>query len=265
MEPVSLPDHQSRCRRATKEAESTVIDADSLERLVPEFVHSQDTTGTETLALHLERYEFACRYARPGRLLDIACGVGYGTRLLIDQCPGVTEAVGVDLSSEAITYAKQHYQREGLRFVVDDAMRFSDPERFNAIVSLETIEHLPDPESFVGDLVDRLTRPQGVIIASVPTTPSVDANPHHLHDFTERSFRRMFENCGLMELGCLHQVQPFKLMPLITQKESRARDLRTDLPVYYMTHPLSLLRRILSILTYGFANRYITIAWQVPN
>jgi hypothetical protein len=68
--------------------------------------------------------------------------------------------------------------------------------------------------------------PNGVFIGSVPTTPSVDANPRHLHDSRERSFRRMVERHGLQEIDCLRQVQPFRLMSVLKRRESRARDVR---------------------------------------
>ena len=59
------------------------LDADSLERLVPERLSPEDLAGQETLRLHVERYAFAAEHALPGRLLDLACGVGYGTRILV--------------------------------------------------------------------------------------------------------------------------------------------------------------------------------------
>ena len=57
--------------------------ASGLERLVPEYVQTGEVTGSETLKLHLARYKFAASYVRPGRLLDIACGSGYGTKMLV--------------------------------------------------------------------------------------------------------------------------------------------------------------------------------------
>ena len=50
-------------------------------------------------------------------------------------------------------------------------MRSSDADGFDTVVSLETIEHVPDPAGFVSRLV-ALLRPGGVFIGSVPTTPS---------------------------------------------------------------------------------------------
>lgn len=236
-------------------------DTNSLERLVPEHVQAGDVTGKETLKLHLDRYEFAARHIRPGPALDIACGVGYGTHLVAERCGDGTEFVGADISSEAVEYARGNYSRAKVRFEVGDAMRFEDPNGFETIISLETIEHLPDPKGFVARLV-KLLRPRGVLIGSVPTTPSVDANPHHLHDFTERSFRKMVSVHGLREIDCFRQVQPFHPVPLLSRREVRARDIRRNLSLFYVTHPGSLMRRILATVRYGFANHYITIAWQ---
>lgn len=236
--------------------------ASGLERLVPEYVQTGEVTGSETLKLHLARYKFAASYVRPGRLLDIACGSGYGTKMLVEQSQNEITAVGVDISEEAIVYARDRYCHPQVQFVVADATSFSDLEGFDSIVSLETIEHLSDPEGFIVHLLG-LLRPDGVLVGSVPTTPSVDANPHHLHDFTERSFRQMVERHGPKEVACFRQVQPYGVIPLLRKKEARARDIRPSLLSYYMTKPSSLIRRLRSTVFHGFNNHYITIVWKV--
>jgi SAM-dependent methyltransferase len=234
---------------------------DSLERLIPDRLGAFDATGLATLDLHLARYEFAARHLRPGRALDLACGVGYGTRLLADRA-GV-DAVGVDLSPEAIEYARSRYGGAGVEFRVADAMSFEDAEGFDSIVSLETVEHLPDPAGFLAHAVS-LLRPGGSFVASVPTTPSTDVNPHHRHDFSERSFRRAVAIHGLAELDCLCQVQAVPLRAVLGRSEARMSDVRRNLPAYYARHPGALLRRIATTLRHGFANHYITIAWRKP-
>jgi SAM-dependent methyltransferase len=239
------------------------LDADSLERLVPDELAPGDVTGGEALCISIERYEFAARHARAGRLLDVACGVGYGTRLLTDRCAGRVEALGIDLSPEAIDYARRRYADARTRFAVADAMAWSDPDGFDTIVSIETIEHLPAPEAFVARLV-RMLRPAGVLVASVPTTPSVDANPHHRHDFSERSFRRLLAPHGLAERDALAQDQPFGIAAILSRREPRLRELRRGLPAWYATHPGSLVRRIAATLRHGFKNRYLTLALQAP-
>jgi SAM-dependent methyltransferase len=237
------------------------LKSNSLERLVPDHLSEGDVTGRETLELHLERYRFAARHARDGQLLDIACGVGYGTRLLRDESRQVSFALGVDLCEESIAYARERYGRDGVEYRVGDAMQFEDAEGFDTIVSLETVEHLPRPLRLIDNLVS-LLRPNGVLVASVPTTPSVDVNPHHLHDFTERSFRRLFSQQPLVERACLRQVQPFGMPSILRRSEARLAELRPNLLRYYAMHPGAALRRVASTVRSGFVNCYITIAWQ---
>ena len=239
------------------------VDSSSLERLVPDELARGDVTGDQTLHLHLERYRFAAHHARPGRLLDMACGVGYGTRLLADEGGAVSAALGVDVSEEAVAYARQRYGRTGVEFRAGDALAFHDPDGFDTIVCLETIEHVPEPRRLVARLAGML-RSGGVLVASVPSTPSADVNPHHLHDFSEASFRRMFELHRLRELACLGQVQPFGLAAVLGRGERRVADMRPNLPGYYARHPGALLRRLGATLRFGLTNRYVTIAWQAP-
>src|SRR5262249_61299080 len=111
-------------------------------------------------------------------------------------------------SPEVSEYARAHYCGAYARVLAADAMSFYDTSGFDTIVSIETIEHLPAPAAFVARLV-ALLRPGGMLVASVPTTPSVDANPHHLHDFSARSFRRLLAPHGLGERDALVQEQPW--------------------------------------------------------
>ncbi len=240
-----------------------LLDPDTLERVVPDIVDPDDSTGQAALELHLERYRFAAREARPGRLLDIACGVGYGTRLVADEAPVKVAALGVDISPEAISYARTRYGRPGVDFRVADALEFEDHERFDTVVTLETIEHLPEPSKFVARLIGML-RPGGVLLASVPVTPSVDVNPHHRSDFTERSFRRLFTERGLTEQTSFRQVQQVPILAVLRGNERRLADVKRSLPAYYVRHPDAALRRIWATVRHGFTNRYVTIAWKRP-
>lgn len=239
------------------------LDADSLERLVPEEIAEGESTGRETLELHLARYRFAAAQARPGRLLDMACGVGYGTALMAREATGIEEAVGVDLSAEAVAFARERYQVPRVRFENANAMEFDDPAGFDTVVSLETIEHVDDPRTLIGRLV-RLVRPGGVLIASVPVTPSVDVNWHHRHDFTARSFRALLAPHGLVERQAFEQVQPVNPVAVATRSEARMKDARPNLPGYYLRHPGAFLRRIGATLRHGFCNKYLTLALEKP-
>ncbi len=240
------------------------LDANSLERLVPKLVTEGDVTGSVSLALHLERYQFASQWLRPGRVLDLACGVGYGTALLKHSKADIAEAVVVDISPEVIDYAREHYPGDGITFLSGEALSYKPDRRFENVVSLETIEHLPDPNAFLQRVLGDLLVPGGIMVASVPTTPTTDVNLYHLHDFTQRSFRSMFGQHGFTEVGHLLQIQRFKLLPLLLKEETRARDLRGNLLGYYLTHPVQMIRRAGATLRYGFSNHYFTVALQAP-
>jgi 2-polyprenyl-3-methyl-5-hydroxy-6-metoxy-1,4-benzoquinol methylase len=233
----------------------------TIERIIPYQENSAEVTGQTTLALHLQRYEFAAKYANPGRILDIACGVGYGTSILAEKGKNIVEAIGVDISKDAIKYATGYYANQQVYFQEHDAMTFTDKKGFDSIVSIETLEHLPDPNSLVKHLHE-LLRPGGIFIASVPITPSIDANPYHLHDFSERSFRNMMKKYALQEVACLRQIQPYPIFKTLKREESRMTDLRQNLISYYFQHPMAAVKRFWATLRYGFTNRYLTIAWQ---
>ena len=199
-------------------------------------------------------------------MLDLACGVGYGTRALADARPDLVTLLGVDVAPGAVDYAREHYACDRLDYAVGDGMRFEDPtgEGFDTIVSLETIEHVPEPQAFF-DRLCGLLRPGGVLVGSVPTTPSVDLNPHHLHDFTVRSFRSMGARNGLEEVATHTQVQRVGLRELLNPDHRfRRSSLRPNLFPYYLRHPMSLLRRVGTTLRVGLANHYTTIAWTKP-
>lgn len=94
---------------------------------------------------HVARYEWvAARLPKGSRVLDLACGVGYGARMLADAGHLVT---AVDASREAIDYGKAHYAHERIDFVNELAEDVSvdDVGTFDAMVSFETIEHLSEP------------------------------------------------------------------------------------------------------------------------
>jgi len=242
------------------------FEPDTLERIVPDHVPDADEAGRASLALHYERYAFASEHARPGRALDLACGVGYGTRMLADARSDVTSLTGVDLSPGAVEYASGHYACERVRYVQSDGMAFAPEEGagFDTIVSLETIEHLPEPQAFFDRLCSLLAS-GGVLVASVPTTPSVDLNPHHLHDFTLASFCAMGARNGLEEVARHTQIQRVGFLELLRPDHRfRRESLRPNLVGYYARHPVALLGRIATTLRYGLANHYTTIAWTRP-
>jgi hypothetical protein len=118
-----------------------------------------------------------------------------------------------------------------------------------------------DPQQLFEHLVSLLA-PAGRFIASVPVTPSVDANPHHKTNFSARSFRKMGTEHSLAYVGSMQQIQRFNPVAVATGKETRSASLRQNLPLFYLRNPSHLGLRLWSIVWNGFVNKYLTVVWQ---
>jgi SAM-dependent methyltransferase len=153
------------------------------------FVPGQSSPRLE--ADHLARYRFASRFVRGKSVLDIACGVGYGSDLLSKA--GASRVDGVDINEDVIAYARENYASESTRFLPGDIYTFSSPARYDVIVSFETIEHVDDYGKALANIF-RLLSDSGRLIISSPnrsiTSPkarTMDDKPrniHHVREFT---------------------------------------------------------------------------------
>ena len=166
---------------------------DTGERVIPDKMKITN----ELLIEHLARYHFARQYVE-GRILDIACGSGYGSHILAKGGKAfVNEIIGVDKDPDIIRYARATYYHPLTTFLEKDV---TDPElpeqlgKFDLIISFETIEHLKDDQIFLTNLYNML-KPDGTLILSTPFgegrgKPSgVD---FHVHQLTEAEFRELF-------------------------------------------------------------------------
>ncbi len=234
----------------------------SLERIIPGQVKQGEITGEESLKLHLDRYAFAADNLKAGRILDIACGVGYGTDVVIKKRTSeVDEIVAVDFDGGAIEYGKSHYPNPKVRFQQGDAYAFQDSTGFDTIISLETIEHLPDPVKFASSL-NTVLKNGGRWICSAPVTPTKDAIPFHMTDFTRTTYRKIFQDLGFREVTHLLQIQPFKPLQVLMENEERLEGVRKNLICYYLRNPASVFSRLTALLRYGFNTHYLTVVWE---
>jgi SAM-dependent methyltransferase len=233
--------------------------ANSIERIDPDELNEADTTGLASYRIHAERYQFATKHCCSGRILDIACGVGYGSPTLAAS-DAVQEVVGVDIDSAALSIAAARYQSEKTGFERADALTYFPSDRFDAVVSLETVEHLDFPVQFIQRVADVYLRKRGTFVTSVPVTPSVDFNPYHRMDFTPSSFRRMVENAGFVVTHELLQVQPYNPISVLLRREGRMQDARRSVPRFSAQNPSKLTPRLRSLLVDGFSNKYLTLA-----
>ena len=158
---------------------------------------------------HLAVYEWiAARVAR-GVVLDMACGEGYGSDVLSRTAARV---VGVDGNPEAHEHAKLRYTGPNLTFEWGAVETFGEPASFDAVVFLQTIEHVLDPPAVLAHF-RRILKPGGVAFVSTPNVlklaPAGHAksdNPWHLREYRAGEFaelcRGAFDNVEV--LGLFH-------------------------------------------------------------
>jgi SAM-dependent methyltransferase len=128
------------------------------------------------------------------RVADIACGTGYGTQMLAKA--GARNVHGMDLSEEAVEFCQENYDTPNATYSVANAQSLAaiaDSE-FDLVVSFETIEHLPEVEAYLDEMV-RILRPGGRFLVSTPDRRIASvmyrllghpANKHHVREYTEK-------------------------------------------------------------------------------
>ncbi|WP_408955470.1 class I SAM-dependent methyltransferase [Natroniella sp. ANB-PHB2] len=153
---------------------------------------------------HLARYKFASNYTQ-GRVLDLACGVGYGTEILLAQGEKIKEIIGIDVDQESIDYAQHHYGYPLVEFIVGEGTDLNLVEKigkFDTIVSFETVEHIEDDYKFISNL-NKLLKDGGRLIISTPFGQGRDkgcSNPYHYRQYKEEEFKEMLEEYFEIEL-----------------------------------------------------------------
>jgi len=184
----------------------------------PDGVPPLELTGERTLPdvpeenywfrRHLVVYDWIAARVAGKRVIDMACGEGYGSDVLARNAASV---VGVDANPEAHEHARLRYRRPNLRFARDLVETFSEPA--DAVVFLQTIEHLQDPAAAL-ERFRALTDGEpggGTVFVSTPNVLTLapkgadrSGNPWHVHEYRAKEFERL---CG----SCFSEVQMYGL------------------------------------------------------
>lgn len=137
---------------------------------------------------HLRRYRNLLPEVSGKRVLDIACGIGYGSEMMAKVA---TCVVGADIDGESVLLARSRYGSKNCRFVQASAenLPFSNGSA-DQVVSFETIEHLKRPEKFLEEL-RRVLIPDGLAVISTPVKKSELIDKFHQQEFTPTEFIRL--------------------------------------------------------------------------
>jgi 2-polyprenyl-3-methyl-5-hydroxy-6-metoxy-1,4-benzoquinol methylase len=177
-----------------------------VQRDQPEGVPPLALTGERTLPdvpeenywfrRHLAVYEWIGPRVGGVRVLDMACGEGYGSAVLAATAAAV---VGVDANPEAHEHARLRYRASNLRFERGLVESFREPA--DAVVLLQTIEHLQRPAGALAHFRS-LAGERGVVYISTPNVltlaprgASRSENPWHVHEYRAEEFQALCRSC----------------------------------------------------------------------
>ena len=142
-------------------------------------------------ALHVERYRWASSRVRGTQVLDCACGVGYGSKLIAEDNNGV-KVTGMDNSVAAIKHAKKYFAHLRVSYILRDMQDLKLGDRlFDTIVSLESLEHVANPGIVLEQFANNLQQ-DGRLIVSLPIFPTVKRNKFHLFEVPNRKAARTY-------------------------------------------------------------------------
>jgi 2-polyprenyl-3-methyl-5-hydroxy-6-metoxy-1,4-benzoquinol methylase len=145
---------------------------DDGERMIPAFHKGNIMYGE-----HLGRYLAVSKAIKNKTVLDIASGSGYGTKLMAEHASFV---YGVDIDEPSIEYSKLNFSAKNVEYRVGSGTEIPlEDNSVDAVISMETIEHIKDQETFLSE-VKRVLKPNGFVVISTPND-KVYPKGNHFH------------------------------------------------------------------------------------
>lgn len=154
---------------------------------------------------HRQRARPILNYLKPyqkiGSLLEVGCAAGFFLKIAEEDG---WRTHGVEIMSPAVEYARTRLNLNVYEGTLDQA-RLADAS-FDAVVMIETIEHLLDPMSVLRE-IHRVLRPSGAVWVATPNLRSVMlpllgvdwsvlSPAEHLFYFTETTLSLMLKRAG---------------------------------------------------------------------
>ena len=177
------------------------------------------------VALHQAGYRELDRRIGGGLVLDVGCGVGFGTASLLGSGRTV---IGLDYDRGAAQVASARWTGSGLSVLAGDGQAIPLAGRsVDWVTSSHIIEHFTDPERHVAEL-RRVLKPSGTALILTPNAPADFENPFHVHPFTANSLeallRRSFDEVWVGG----HDATPEVKADFAARRAQAAKVLRLD-------------------------------------
>lgn len=155
-----------------------------------EFTGERFIPGIEDQKLtveHMQRYKSIIKLVKEKKVIDIACGEGYGTAMLAETA---SEIMGIDIDADTIGRAQEKYNRENLCYKIGSVEKIPVADNsVDLIVSFETIEHVTEElqHAFLKECA-RVLKSSGMLIMSTPNKEIYSdqynyVNEYHVHEF----------------------------------------------------------------------------------
>lgn len=133
---------------------------------------------------HLARYLFAAHFVAGRSVVDLCCGNGYGSNLLL--AAGAVRVRGIDVAENAIAAARRHYPAPEFEVAAADGPL--DLGGYDVSVCFEGIEHVADPDRLLANMAGT-----GLALVSSPNADffpgGFSGNPHHRREWTRDEFQ----------------------------------------------------------------------------
>ena len=145
-----------------------------------------NSTDVSTIQAHLQRYMWALSYCANKNVLDVGCGIGYGTYMV--GCVALS-ATGIDISTEAIEECKDNYWND---FFVYDIEQYEADHCFDVVIAFEVIEHIENMQAGITNIKKAVTD-DGIILISMPINQG-NNEFHHGRDYSCEDWIQFIDN-----------------------------------------------------------------------
>jgi 2-polyprenyl-3-methyl-5-hydroxy-6-metoxy-1,4-benzoquinol methylase len=139
------------------------------------------------------------------KLLEVGCGAGFSVDYLKGKFINYT---GVDYSKNLIKYAIKHNSMSGVEFECLNVNEFNSETKFDVVLMIGVLHHMPEPEKVIKSL-ERILTPKGIIVVNEPQAGNpiigflrkirkkIDNNySEDQVEFTRNEICSIFEKCG---------------------------------------------------------------------